>query len=388
MLRTAPIRAYIPVEFRNHRRATRRITHALLAASLLGVAAPGLAELKPGTPAPEFPTKAIWLGSTGPLSLRQLRGKVVVVDFWEYTCINCVRTFPHLKEWHARYKKHGLEIIGVHKGEFAFASEAKNVERAYGRFGLPYPSIVDVRDEIWRAYGCNTWPDTFLVDRAGIIREVHQGEGDYGKTERLIQELLKEGHPELDFSKIFIPPDTPLVGMVCGPMSPEIMVGAKRGGLSGRIANAEGFEPGRTVTYRPTENRLIQGFFAEGSWTNRPDDFEAAEDPAPDRRISLGVSYRGRDVYAVLDRATREPVSVDVTRDGKPIPEDKRGKDMQALPDGRTAVVIDEPRMYYLITSEDDSRTHEIVLHPVKKGARISSFTFGNRCLEESRGPS
>ena len=255
---------------------------------------------------------------------------------------------------------------------FAFASEAKNVERAYERFGLPYPSIVDVRDEIWRAYGCNSWPDTFLIDRKGVIREVHQGEGDYGKTERLIQELLREGHPELDFSKIVIAPDSPLFGMV-RPSEPGNHGRRDSAGSLGRIANAEGSSRGRTVTYRPTENRLIQGFFAEGSWTNRPDDFEAAEDPAPDRRISLGVSYRGRDVYAVLDRATREPLSVDVTRDGKPIPEDKRGKDIQALPDGRTVAVIDEPRMYYLITNEDDSRTHEIVLHPVKKGPRITS---------------
>lgn len=359
---------------------------ALLAALLLGVAAMGLAELTPGTPAPEFPSNAIWLGAAAPRpSLRQLRGKVVIVDFWEYTCINCIRTFPHLKQWHERYRADGLEIIGVHKGEFAFASEAKNVESAYARFGFPYPTIVDIRDEIWRAYGCTTWPDTFLVDRTGVIRGIHQGEGEYGATERFLQELLREGHPELDYSKIVIPPDTELVGGVCGPMSPEIMVGTLRGPLAGRIANAEGFESGRTVTYKPTEKRLIQGFFAEGSWTNRPDDFEAAEDPKPGRPISLGVSYRGRDVYAVMDRGTREPISVDVRRDGKPIPEGQRGKDIQVLSDGRTVAVVAEPRMYSLITKEDDSRTHELVLFPSQKGLRISSFAFGNRCLEESQ---
>jgi peroxiredoxin len=361
---------------------------ALFGAALLGVASPGLGELNPGTPAPEFPAKATWLGAAGRrLSISQLRGKVVIVDFWEYTCINCIRTFPHLKEWYARYQKDGLEIIGVHKGEFAFASEAKNVQRAYEKFGLPYPTIVDVHDEVWRSYGCSSWPDTFLVDRAGVIRDVHQGEGDYGKVERLIQALLKEGHPELDYSKVAVAPDTPLFGAVCGPMSPEIMVGTRWGDLSGRIANPEGFAPGRTVNYKPTEKRLIQGFFAEGSWTNRPDDFEAADDPGPDRRISLGVSYRGRDVYVVLDRATREPVSVEVTRDGQPVPVDKRAKDISVLSDGRTVVVIDEPRMYSLLTNEDDSRTHEIALVPSKKGVRVSSFAFGNRCLENFEKP-
>jgi thiol-disulfide isomerase/thioredoxin len=359
--------------------------NTLFAAFLLGVSAHALGELTVGTPAPEFPRGAIWIGSSGSRpSMKGLRGKVVIVDFWEYTCINCVRTLPHLKQWYARYQKDGLEIIGVHKGEFEFASDTKNVERGYARFQLPYPAIADVKDEVWRAYNCNTWPDTFLIDRTGVIREVHQGEGDYGKEERLIQELLKQGHPELDYSSIMVPEDKPLFGTPCGPASPEIMVGANRGSLGGgQIATAEGFLPGKIVAYKPTEKRIIRGFFAEGEWKNRPDDFEAAEDPRPDRRVSLGISYRGRDVYAVLDRATKEPVEVVLTHNGKPIPEAQRGKDVRARADGETVVVIDEPRMYYLVTNEDDTKTQELVLLPSKAGARICSFTFGNRCLED-----
>jgi thiol-disulfide isomerase/thioredoxin len=362
-----------------------RLIPAVFAALLIGSSPAALGELKPGTPAPELPAGAIWIGTQGPHpSMRQLHGKVVIVDFWDYTCINCIRTFPHLKQLYARYHKDGLEIIGVHKGEFGFASEAKNVERAYGRFQLPYPAIADVRDEVWRVYKCNTWPDTFFIDRAGVIAEVHQGEGDYGKEERLVQELLKQGHPELDFSGAVVSQDSPLYGMQCGPMSPEIMIGTKFGSLGGGgIANAEGFQQGRVVTYQPTERRPIRGFFAEGPWKNRSDDFEAAEDPASGRTVSLGISYRARDVYAVLDRGTREPVDVVLTRDGKPIPEAQRGKDIRVLPDGQTVLTIDEPRMYYLVTDEDDTRAHEIVLSPSKKGARICSFTFGNRCLED-----
>ena len=198
------------------------------------------------------------MGSGSRPSMKGLRGKVVIVDFWEYTCINCVRTLPHLKQWYARYQKDGLEIIGVHKGEFEFASDTKNVERGYARFQLPYPAIADVKDEVWRAYNCNTWPDTFLIDRTGVIREVHQGEGDYGKEERLIQELLKQGHPELDYSSIMVPEDKPLFGTPCGPASPEIMVGANRGSVGGgQIANAEGFLPGKIVAYKPTEKRIM-----------------------------------------------------------------------------------------------------------------------------------
>jgi thiol-disulfide isomerase/thioredoxin len=328
----------------------------LFASAVFAVSAAGLGELPPGSPAPEFPANTIWLGAGTPLSMKGLRGKVVIVDFWEYTCINCIRTFPHFKKLYARYHDAGLEIVGVHKGEFAFASDEKNVERAYRRFGLPYPAVADVRDAVWKLWKCTTWPDTFVVDRAGIIRGAHQGEGDYAPLEYLVQQLLKEGHPELDFGKFTVPRDTPLIGPQCGPMTDELMTGAER-------------------------NRSARGFVVEGSWKKRPDDLESAEDQRPDRKTSLGITYTAREVYPVLDRGAREPVEVVVTRDGSPIPEPLRGKDITARPDGQTVLVIDEPRMYYVIQGEDDS-PHQLVFLPARKGARICSFTFGNRCLE------
>ena len=319
-----------------------------------------LGELPPGKAAPEFPPKAIWVGAGTPLSMKELRGKVVIVDFWEYTCINCIRTFPHLKALYTRYHDAGLEIIGVHKGEFAFASSEKSVATvtaAYRRFELPYPTILDVRDAVWKLYDCNSWPDTFVVDRSGIIRGAHQGEGDYGALEGLVQQLLKDGHPELNFSSITIPRDAQVVGPSCGPMSDELMIGADR-------------------------NPSARGFVAEGNWKKRSDDFESADDQRPDRKVSLGITYTAREVYAVLDRGSREPVEIVVTRDGAPIAEPLRGKDVQARPDGQTVLVVDEPRMYYVIQGEDD-RPHQLVLLPARKGARICSFAFGNRCLEK-----
>jgi thiol-disulfide isomerase/thioredoxin len=351
-----------------------------LALLVFAVATTGLAERQPGTPAPEFPSKAIWLGNGAPLTMQQLRGKVVIVDFWEYTCINCIRTFPHLKDLYTRYHDAGLEIIGVHKGEFEFAADEKDVAAAYRRFGLPYPTIVDVRDAVWRAYDCRAWPDAFVVDRSGIIRGVHQGEGGYGALEGLVQRLLKEGHPELNFSSFSIPKDMEIFAPSCGPMSDELMIGTKWGPAT-RIANIEGFEPGRAVDYKATSKRVHNGFFVEGSWKNQPDDFESAENPKPGRSVSLGISYQGREVYAVLDRGSKEPVEVVVTRDGAPVPEPLRGRDIKARPDGQTVLIIDEPRMYYVIQGEDDG-THELVFSPTKKGARICSFTFGNHCLE------
>ena len=342
------------------------------------------AELTPGTPAPEFPKDAIWIGTNDKtLSMEKLKGKVVLIDFWEYTCINCVRTFPHLKEWYNRYHKDGLEIIGIHKGEFDFASDPVNVERAYKRFKLPYPAIADVHDKIWDLYDSNFWPNSFLIDRDGIIREVHHGEGDYGKFEKEIQNLLKQGHAELDFSKYDIPPDKPLFGPGCGEESDEIYVGYLRGSKwGGEIANREGFKPEETIDYAETENRVDRGFFVKGRWTNRKDFFESLTPSKPDDISYLGITYRGRDVYSVLSRYTEKPAILLVTRDGMPIPKSMRGQDIAEDSQGRTVIKIDEPRMYYVITKEDD-KPHELRFFPKTDGIRIYSFTFGNKCLED-----
>lgn len=361
-----------------------KLKTVVLALFVLTYSATAFAELTPGTPAPAFPKDAIWLGTNGKrLKMEELKGKVVLIDFWEYTCINCVRTFSHLKQWYSRYHKDGLEIIGVHKGEFDFASDPRNVKRAYKRFKLPYPAIVDVHDKIWKLYDSNFWPNSFLIDRNGIIREVHHGEGDYGKFEKEIQTLLKQDHPELDFSKYDIPPDKPLFGPGCGEESEEIYVGYERGSRwGGEIANKEGFKPEETIDYAPTENRVKRGFFVEGGWINRKDFFESVTPPKPDDVSYLGITYRGRDVYSVLGRGTERPTTLVVTRDGKPIPKSMRGQDISDDNEGRTVIKIDEPRMYYVITKEDD-KSHELKFFPKTDGIRIYSFTFGNKCLED-----
>lgn len=336
-----------------------------------------------GSKAPDFPKDAIWLGS-GPHSFAtDLKGKVVLVDFWEYTCINCIRTFPHLKQIYDRYHKDGFEIIGVQKGEFAFASDPDKIKQAYERFKLPYPGIADVKSTIWGIYQCDTWPESFLVGRDGTIREVHKAEGDYGQLELKVQELLKEGHPELGFSNIVVTPDKPLFGPDCGEQSEEIYVGSERGGQwGGQIANGEGFQPGKVVDYESTDKRVQRGFYVEGKWLNHPDDFESVAPSTPQSPVSLGITYKGRDVYSVLDRTPDKPVELTVTRDGQPVPADRRGVDVKADADGQTYVTIDESRMYYIITKEDDG-THDLRFYPRSAGARICSFTFGNKCLAD-----
>lgn len=341
-----------------------------------------LAELTPGTPAPNFPKEAIWFGGGSHSFNTDLKGKVVLVDFWEYTCINCIRTFPHLKELYNRYHKYGLEIIGVHKGEFAFASITENVAAAYKRFKLPYPAIADVKDKVWTAFDCNTWPDSFLIDRNGIIRLVHQGEGNYAKLEEQIQKLLKQNNPGINFSNIKIVPDVDSFAKNCGPESEEIYIGYERGNLwGGQIANREGYHQNKVVDYKPTSKRVKRGFFVQGKWNNGPDSFTSVSSGSSDKIVSLGINYYGRDVYAVLGKKANKPMELIVIRDDKPIPEQLRGKDVKVNKEGQTYISIDEPRMYYVVTKENDNK-HELRFYPEEAGVSIYSFTFGNKCLE------
>ncbi|HYK89793.1 MAG TPA: redoxin domain-containing protein [Acidobacteriota bacterium] len=343
------------------------------------------AELQPRMGAPEFPKNPIWCGLQGQQAptLKSLRGKVILIDFWDYTCINCVRTFPHLKGWYERYHALGLEIIGVHKGEFGFASVPENVQLAYERFQLPYPTIIDVKDVMWRAYDCTAWPVSFLIDRHGYIQEVHQGEGSYSRFEKEIQVALKQGHPEVDISRLPITAEGPISGPDCGLATPEIYVGYARANLwSGGIANKEGFHRNKVVAYAPTARRVPKGFFTEGRWLNEADAFESVGGSEQGEAASLGITYRGREVYAVLGRSSKEPVDVVVTRDGQAIPVSARGKDVHTDAGGNTVITIDAPRMYYVIARED-SGTHELKFTPKSAGVQICSFTFGNRCLED-----
>src|SRR5438034_10354573 len=150
-----------------------------------GISLPALLPPEPGVRAPEFPKGVTWLNSP-PLTLKQLRVKVVLVDFWEYTCVNCIRTFPYLKEWDRRYRDKGLVIVGVHTPEFAFARQVENVRRAAAGFGFQYPLAVDSDYKIWNAYDNHYWPAKYLIDKNGILRYTHFGEGNYGNTEEQI----------------------------------------------------------------------------------------------------------------------------------------------------------------------------------------------------------
>jgi thiol-disulfide isomerase/thioredoxin len=167
-----------------------RFIALLLATLVIGI--PALATpptLIDGGPAPEFAQIEQWHGSA-PLTMAQLRGKVVLVDFWTYSCINCLRTLPHVAQWHAKYQARGLVVVGVHTPEFAFERSAANVRTAMARFGITYPVAQDNQYATWKAYGNQYWPAVYLIDRNGRIVLTHAGEGKYDEIDAAIDKLL------------------------------------------------------------------------------------------------------------------------------------------------------------------------------------------------------
>ncbi len=319
-----------------------------------------------GRPAPAFP-KARWINSK-PLTMKDLKGKVVLVDFWEYTCINCIRTLPYLKAWNKRYAPYGLVIVGVHTPEFKASAEPSNVEAAVRRFGITYPVLLDDQYKTWTAYGNLYWPREYLIDRKGIIRYDHVGEGEYGRTEAEIQKLLREGGtcPDIPLMKPVRAVDSP--GAVCYRTTAETYIGSDRG----QLANTGGYGGPRVRRYvAPAPRVLPDGRPAlSGRWSAHPQYCEA-EGPY----ASLYLRYHAAGCYVVADAGNRRSFNtMEVLLDGQPVPAALRGSDV-VQKHGRTFVTLGRTRLYRLVDGNVFGR-HVVELKP-EPGARFYSFTFG-----------
>jgi thiol-disulfide isomerase/thioredoxin len=336
-------------------------------------------------PAPEFPPPddqqygITWI-NTFPLTMQGLRGKVVLIDFWEYTCINCVRTFAENKNWYHRYHQDGFEIIGVHAPEFDIAYSVANVRQAVKRFALPYPVVVDDQFRIWGSYQNNSWPSRFLVDAKGVVRFHRDGEGGDSAFEQAIQALLKEAHPNIQFpSSYTIPRETNAFAPSCGIPTPEMYVGNWDG--RGALANPEGYQEGKTIDYK-LPSQILDGQAAlSGRWqTDRSGMIYRGKskdrEPGPDRLV---MRYHARELYSVINVSHGGPSRLYLEQDGKPLVKTNRGVDVQFDERGRSFIEVHEPRMYYL-TANPAFGSHTLTLRPTKPGLTINSFTFGNNC--------
>jgi cytochrome c biogenesis protein CcdA/thiol-disulfide isomerase/thioredoxin len=250
--------------------------------------------------APDFAGISTWLNTPRPLSLPRLRGRVVLIDFWTYSCVNCLRTLPHLEAWDRAYRKHGLTIVGVHTPEFAFEHVRSNVSDAVRKLGVRYPVGLDNGYGTWNAYANQYWPAEYLIDRNGHVRHVHFGEGDYGGTEMAIRTLLAE--PGKQLGRMASVPDTTPRDLA----TPESYLGAER---LDRFASPGGVIPNVKTIYRFPSSLPQNDLAYAGEWTVRPQKIVAG------RAARLRLHFHARHVYLVLGGSG----DLGVVVNGKPV---------------------------------------------------------------------
>jgi cytochrome c biogenesis protein CcdA/thiol-disulfide isomerase/thioredoxin len=318
--------------------------------------ASGRLHLKDYGPAPDFTDTQRWFNTADgrPLSMRALRGSVVLVDFWTYTCVNCLRTLPYLKAWDARYRSQGLVIVGVHTPEFPFEKDAGNVTAAIQREGLRYPVVQDNDYGTWDAYGNQYWPAHYFVDARGHVRYAHFGEGDYGHSEQVIRALLREAGRRVGGGMSGARGTSAALGVT----TPESYLGAMR---AERFANGA-ILPG-PQDYGDAPDPPQDGLSYGGSWTI------AREDATAGAGAVLDLAFGARRVFLVLGSPGRAR-RMQVLLDGRPIPDRLAGADVHG-----GVATISSQRLYDLVNLPRVQR-HRLELRP-QPGIQGYAFTFG-----------
>jgi len=375
-------------EFMHHRKQSnsskqrygmRSFPGILIVSVLLAIAAQAQAKDQTPVKAPNFSSDAQWIdngpaGKKVPHSIKGYRGQVLLVDFWEYTCINCIRDFSTLKRWYAKYHADGFDIVGVHFGEFAMGYKADNVRDAAKRFQLPWPVVADLQGTIWRAYHSNVWPNRYLIDQNGDIVLHIEGEGNDLPMEEKIRELLARTHPEVN--QIPLDPPENTFAPSCGILTDETYVGDWFG--RGAIANSTGYRNDGEVTDFHPEGAPADGkVMFSGRWITQQDGVTSA-----DKHGEAQLRYHARSVYAVLSVANpKKPVRVDVQQDGKPLDPDRAAVDVRFDSHG-SYLEVSEPRMYYLVKNPAFA-SHLLALAADAPDFTLHSFTYGNNCQQD-----
>jgi thiol-disulfide isomerase/thioredoxin len=316
-------------------------------------------------PFPDLSGALAWLNSS-PLSTKSLRGKAVLIDFWTYSCINCLRALPYVEGWATKYKDAGLVVIGVHAPEFAFEKERSNVEKAVRDLKITYPVAIDSDYKIWRAFNNEYWPAHYFIDGKGRIRYHHFGEGEYDESERVIQELLKENGAQLSSSTTI---NVSGAGAEAAPGgnvgSPETYIGYHR---AEHFASIEPIARDSRRAYTPQPRLALNQWALGGNW--KVGDESAVLQTSPGKIV---FRFHARDLHLVLG-TTKEgkPVRFTVKLDGTP-PGDDHGVDTDSNGSGG----VQGHRLYQLIRQKGpvEDRTFEIEF--LDPGVQAFAFTFG-----------
>ncbi|QUC65402.1 redoxin domain-containing protein [Nitrosopumilus sp. K4] len=314
--------------------------------------------------APDLVGIAHYLNTTPEKLKEQMKDKVILYDIWTYSCINCVRTLPYITAWNEKYSDEGLLIIGIHSPEFEFEKDPNNVKMAIDKHGISYPVVMDNEMETWKAFENRYWPRKYIADHEGYIRYDHIGEGAYQETEKIIQELLEERAQSLGMQ---IATDKALVNIEEFEhtifRTPELYFGYKFAQGRNQLGSGEGFVKEQTVSYNEPEKIDLHKFYPIGDWKNLQDSMELVSETG-----SIKLQFNAKQVNIV----TANYGELEIFLDGKPLPSQHAGKDMQT----GNKITVSEPGLYNIIESNDSS-THVLEIKVRSPGFQIFTFTFG-----------
>ena len=320
-----------------------------------------------GQQAPEFAGITDWENSK-PLTMASLRGKVVLIDFWTYSCINCQRTFPYLRAWNRAYSSQGLVIVGVHSPEFAFEKDVGNIRAAIKHYGVEWPVAVDPEMATWNAWSNQYWPAEYLVNKDGNVVHSHFGEGEYDKSEQAIRDALQAaGHT---------------VGAAgAASMDPGLTADSQNQTAELYAAAGRGFDipsavPNTARDYvDPGGARQQNKIYWNGSWNIGEEFADHARDSAPGQDYFL-VAYQARQVHIVAQSSGGAKRAY-LTLDGVNLKPADAGPEVRFEPDGRAYIDVDHSDLFTLVKRADFAK-HELRISPVTPGFRLFTFTFGS----------
>ena len=308
--------------------------------------------------APEVIGIEAWINSEGE-TLADLKGKVVLIDFWTYSCINCIRTLPYVTSWYDKYKDDGFVIIGVHTPEFAFEKKLENVQEAVKEFKINYPVALDNDYKTWRNYNNRYWPAHYLIDKNGVIRDTHFGEGKYEETEMKIRELLEEDGPTLTKEVFQYSEENPFSRQ----QTLETYLGYAR---LDKFMNKKHLGKDEIIDYMLAEEPELNEWSIGGKWEIKKEKLISAED-----QIQLILKFNAKNVFLVMG-ADKES-GVQVMLNGQKVGTMQKGSDV----DENGIVKVSEFKLYRLIEADDFLENNKLEL-TFPEGVRVFAFTFGS----------
>ncbi len=361
----------------------------LFFATSLGSEPPTVEELRTGNsfqPAPEIEGISHWLNSE-PTALSELRGNVVLVDFWTYTCVNCLRTIPQLRAWHDQYSDSGLRIIGIHTPEFEFEKDASNVLAAAEAQGVTWPVALDNDYVTWDNFENLFWPTKYLIDHRGRLRYYRIGEGNYETFEEEMRSLLLESGSDLTDTPPTLAmehlPDARYEAAPDKNITPELYTGYDRGDFQreyygvGFVGQDDYYQaPNQTLELDIPEFLEPDQIYFQGTWRNEAQRaLHARESTGFEDHIAL--VYSARTVNVVMSSDNVEPVKVRVQVDGEFLTEGNRGEDVIIGADGESYIMVDADRMYRAVEMPEYGQRRKLELSVNSEGLAVYAFTFG-----------